>query len=369
MIVKNEAERLRSSIESFREHADEIVVVDNGSTDATVEIARSMGARLDFNHGDFSSARNAALQLARGRFRLMIDADEIMVEDTWPNLDAFLREERYRVGRICQRSETGDGVVDTWVTRVCANDPGIHYEGSIHEQLVGDGSIGDTGLVVLHSGYLPREMAKKGTIARNLRLLKVAIEHHPGDPYLHFQLGRALVLAKDDHEALAHFEIARANVGPNTSFTPSLARELGYLLRQLGQTRKALEVVRLFQSQYCDYTDLFFLEGLCHMDLGNAPAMVRAFNRCLQLGEPKRYPTVRGVGTFRCYFNLGLYFELAGDVNSAIHHYDLALAADPSFAPAGLRRSLLGAPYGRRAQRGRSIAVGPRRPSMNDTSG
>jgi len=71
--------------------------------------------------------------------------------------------------------------------------------------------------------------------------------------------------------------------------------------------------------------------------------MVRAFNRCLQLGEPKRYPTVRGVGTFRCYFNLGLYFELAGDVNSAIHHYDLALAADPSFAPAGLRRSLLGA--------------------------
>ena len=78
MIVRDEESRLPACLESIRPAVDEIVIVDTGSTDRTVEIARSFGARVEVHpwQGDFSQARNIALELACGTWILYIDADE-----------------------------------------------------------------------------------------------------------------------------------------------------------------------------------------------------------------------------------------------------------------------------------------------------
>jgi len=78
MIVKNEQERLAHSLESVQGLVDEIVVVDTGSTDRTVEIARAHGARVEFFPWgeDFAAARNAALGFCTGEWILVLDADE-----------------------------------------------------------------------------------------------------------------------------------------------------------------------------------------------------------------------------------------------------------------------------------------------------
>lgn len=78
MIVRNEAETLARCLRSVQGAADEIIVVDTGSTDSTPSIARSFGARIiRFPWtGDFAAARNAGLDVARGTWILVLDADE-----------------------------------------------------------------------------------------------------------------------------------------------------------------------------------------------------------------------------------------------------------------------------------------------------
>src|SRR5579883_1951392 len=78
IIVKNEERHLPECLSSLAGLVDEIVIVDTGSTDRTREIAASAGARIfDFPWmGDFSAARNHALNQVRGDWTLYIDADE-----------------------------------------------------------------------------------------------------------------------------------------------------------------------------------------------------------------------------------------------------------------------------------------------------
>src|ERR1700722_6294832 len=78
LIVKNEEKFLGSCLRSLKGLADEVVVVDTGSTDRTTDIAIAEGARLYHRPwtGDFSAARNEALNLARGDWILYVDAEE-----------------------------------------------------------------------------------------------------------------------------------------------------------------------------------------------------------------------------------------------------------------------------------------------------
>ncbi|MGO9882155.1 MAG: glycosyltransferase family 2 protein, partial [Solirubrobacteraceae bacterium] len=78
LIVRDESRVLSDCLASIREIVDEIVVVDTGSVDDSVEIARRYGARVIHHpwRDDFAQARNAALDAARGEWILYIDADE-----------------------------------------------------------------------------------------------------------------------------------------------------------------------------------------------------------------------------------------------------------------------------------------------------
>ena len=76
MIVRNEEARLAGCLASVREFADEMVVVDTGSTDATIAVAEAAGARVEQVEwpGDFAPARNTALTFLNGDWVLVLDA-------------------------------------------------------------------------------------------------------------------------------------------------------------------------------------------------------------------------------------------------------------------------------------------------------
>ena len=83
MIAKNEAGFIGDCLQSVKDVADQIIVVDTGSTDETVEIAKGHGAELHHMKwgDDFSAARNKALAHARGSWILFIDADEELMPE------------------------------------------------------------------------------------------------------------------------------------------------------------------------------------------------------------------------------------------------------------------------------------------------
>ena len=86
IIVKNEAALLGRCLNSIKSAADEIVVVDTGSTDNTVEIAESMGAKVVCTQwrDDFAWARNISIEHATGSWILWLDADDVVPPESLP---------------------------------------------------------------------------------------------------------------------------------------------------------------------------------------------------------------------------------------------------------------------------------------------
>lgn len=78
ILTKNEERNIAQTIRSVQGIADEIILADSGSTDRTVEIAKELGARVEFRawDGDFAAQRNFSLAQARSDWVLFLDADE-----------------------------------------------------------------------------------------------------------------------------------------------------------------------------------------------------------------------------------------------------------------------------------------------------
>ena len=102
MIVRDEEDNLPACLASAAGLFDEIVVVDTGSTDRTVEIARRFGARVfDFVWvDDFAAARNAALARATGDYAFWLDADDVLDPPQRDRLQALLAASTRRRGGL-----------------------------------------------------------------------------------------------------------------------------------------------------------------------------------------------------------------------------------------------------------------------------
>jgi len=186
MIVKDEEKCLAECLDSIKGVADEIVIVDTGSIDETVKIARCYTDKVYFHEweDDFSKARNQSLSYCTGDWILQIDADEELVERDIPILQEGLRRlaDRPEIDRVMVAllSEVrGGNVSRSFFPRLFRRD-GCHYEGIVHNQLIGSGgSIANLPVRIVHHGYnLPdAEMQKK--IARTEGLLRKQLEADP----------------------------------------------------------------------------------------------------------------------------------------------------------------------------------------------
>lgn len=201
MIVKNEERNLPRCLESVRGVADEIVVVDTGSEDATPRIAASRGAVLLHHRWqeDFAAARNVGLERATGDWILVLDADEELEAGTRGRLRQEVAGTSADGLQMVVRSLAPEGDLqrydDISITRLFRNRPEYRYEQPIHEQIrpaierLG-GRIEESDLMILHYGYArPLAQGTESRALRNLRLLERALANSPDDPYLHFQLG------------------------------------------------------------------------------------------------------------------------------------------------------------------------------------
>jgi glycosyltransferase involved in cell wall biosynthesis len=226
-IVKNEEKYIKKSIDKVKELLNplEILVVDTGSTDRTVEIALKSGARVEHYEWvhDYSKARNFALKMAKNDMILFLDADEIPYQADLGKIKRGIATYPQAIGRItrqnyCYSSDDKKSIVTDKTERLF--DRRIYkYEDAVHEQVVkrnkGKMEAYLLPLVVKHYGYLQsREKLVEKAEYYNSILFR-ELKKKPNDPYILFQLGQSYRMIGDNKKALEYFIKSLQN-NPNT---------------------------------------------------------------------------------------------------------------------------------------------------------
>lgn len=361
LIVKNEERTLGGCLRSLRTFVDEVVVVDTGSTDTTIALARDLGAKVHQTRwtNDFSAARNLSLEHATQPFILVIDADERLLAQSAPRLRSFCAAASApgtcvvrNVLASTSSAASGDSAYSS--LRVFPNTPEYRYHGRVHEQVLRAGAAPiatPTGVELIHLGYESTLASGKDRVARNLELLELELRDRPGDPYVLYQIGRTCVVGGDHQRAvqslLASFATLKGVAQPPL-YLSAVLLQLTFAWLGLRQLRPTLDVLSLATDLYPDFTDLYFAYGTALLELAEpTPARLhdirQAFEYCLQLGEPDptRYESVAGVGSYRALHNLATFHEVTGNTTAARDHY--RRAADFGFEPARARLRALAA--------------------------
>lgn len=190
MIAKNEEHNLPRCLDSVRDLAGECIVVDTGSTDATPHIAARYGAEVipfDFKAVDFAAARNHAIARARGRWILMLDADETLDAASAPVIERLVglnENAGYFLERHNHSSDSETPTTD-YVVRLFPNQPNYRYRGRVHETvdasiLSGGGRLRKSGIRIDHNFSSDRE-ARRRKNHWYIEILKEEIAADPGD--------------------------------------------------------------------------------------------------------------------------------------------------------------------------------------------
>lgn len=347
MIVKDEEELLPQCLASVQGAVDEMIVVDTGSSDRSVQIAQQHGAVVvPFEWcDDFAAARNAGLEQASGDWILFLDADEA--------LDGAAREQirSWTAVSGCDglflniHNYTGTGQQGATVNpvlRLFRNAPGHRFEGRIHEQIAAaicrgnpEAAFHVTDMVIHHYGYQTAIVESKDKVNRNVRLLQQAVEEEPDQPFHHYNLGVEYLRVGEAERALETFGVARMGIDPAvTSYAHLLFKYEVRCLQHLNRWQEALDRIDAALELFPEYTDLMHHRGVCADALGDTDRAEYSFREAVRMGPPPPvYHTEEGMGTYQTWYTLGRLLEGRADLEGAVDAYVEAVRAKSSLLP------------------------------------
>lgn len=351
MIVRDEEEHLARCLSSVQGVVDEIVIVDTGSVDRSVEIAEGFGARVLHEHwaGDFAAPRNTGIEAATGDWILVLDADEELIDGA--RLRDLLHEEG--IEGYCLREvnfigeERGIESVVNSAFRLFRNRPAYRYSGALHEQIMGTvdptggGCTRFVGVEIHHYGYLePTSRAKEKT-ARNMAIVMEEVRRTPTDSFTLFNAGVEYQRVGRFEEALDYFRASFSELASLKAYFASLlVRNIVASLNSLERWDEALEVLADALEAYPDFTDLHYLQGQIHSSRREYRAAVKSFRRAIDLGDHggDRYLAQAGMGSFYSWHSLGVLHEMMGDLHEAVRCQRNAIRAANGYYAAPVMR-------------------------------
>ena len=235
-IMKNEISHVEAWLDNVRVFAQEIIVVDTGSTDGTNEfLAKQFDVKLisyEWQH-DFAQAKNVALQEATGDWLIFTDADEFFFQPV--NIIEYLRQLNKQSSDIdvvfCPidniDADSNNEIINSDVVpRIIRNHVGIKYMGAVHEQLTKGREpwqdvkyvVADRQLAIRHTGYSTKVIPFK--YQRNYEILQQVMgKSHKPEMYYGFLSESLLGLAKYQ-EALEYAILAM-----ESPYQPAIQKE------------------------------------------------------------------------------------------------------------------------------------------------
>jgi len=315
MIVKDEEQMLPQCLEAVAEFVDELIVVDTGSTDRTVEIAESFGAKV-LHHawtGDFSEARNIGFDAATCDWKMFLDADEVLVDGEGPKLRALLGHTWREAIYLVETNYTGDmdhgTSVDHNALRIFKNRPEYRFRDRIHEQIAYSLPVIPERLEVSqvridHFGYLGVVREERDKSRRNIELLQQQIEEGNTGPFVRFNLGSEHMAIDEPEAALEEFRVAweLLEADPDRAkypYFPSLASRYLRALRHCGHFDEVATTGDLVLKLLPGFTDVVLEQADTLQTAGDTEAAEARYRDAIAMGDaPTQYAGSRGAGSF-----------------------------------------------------------------------
>jgi len=342
MIVKDEEVSLPQCLKSIKDVVDEIVVVDTGSSDRTLEVAADFGARV-YHFAwcqDFSAARNEALKYVQGDWVLVLDADEVLTPEIVPKLKQAIESDRHLVINLVRQEIGASQSPYSLVSRLFRHHPAVYFSRPYHAMV--DDSVAQllqrepewqigylAEVAILHDGYQPKAIAARDKFAKAQAAMEAFLATHPTDPYVCSKLGALYVQTGKISQGIELLERGLAATQPQAD--ASIVYELHY---HLGNAYTRLPNLRQALGHYQTATQQPILPKLklgAYNNMGNLfmaatdwKSAKTAYETSVQI-DPEF-----AVGTY----NLGMALKAMGCFTEAIAAYQKAIELKSDYAEA-----------------------------------
>jgi tetratricopeptide (TPR) repeat protein len=349
MIVRDEQQMLSRCLSAVADAVDEIVVVDTGSSDASIETARSFGARVIEHEwtGSFAAARNVSFDAASGDWVMYLDADELLVREDVMLLRSLTGRTWREAFYLYEIHYTGDEEDGTAVTqnalRVFRNRPEYRFEGRLHEQVAQclpgylPERIEATNVRVEHFGYISVVRDTREKSRRNIELLRLQEAESEPTPFMHFNLGCEYAAGGDRAAALVEFERAwemleQSPDRESYKFAPALLSRLVKALRVCGRPRDARRLAERGLERFPGFTDLVLEQARVAIALGERDRAIELCERCIEMGDaPRRYTATVGCGSYLPRIHLAELRRADGELEQTIELLEQCVREHPRF--------------------------------------
>lgn len=207
IIAKNEEKDIKMCVESLLKTCDEVVFVDTGSTDSTIEIVEEMGIKVHHFkwNNDFSAARNFAVEKAKGQWILFLDADEYILNKNKDKFKEMIKLAKDYDGILLEIKNIGENeeIQSSFKNVRLFRKKDIRYKNKIHENPIRlDGKqmkVLDiaNSISIIHTGYTKEKNLIKKRYERNLKLLFEELEIKPNDSLIYWYIAETYQLNED----------------------------------------------------------------------------------------------------------------------------------------------------------------------------
>ncbi|MEG1828416.1 MAG: glycosyltransferase [Cellulosilyticaceae bacterium] len=281
LIAKNEQHTIGNCLKSLQSIANEIIVVDTGSTDDTIHIATSYGAKVIHTiwEDDFSKARNLSLTQATQDWILIIDCDEVIPQNqvaffkAFLDLDTSFQAFQFKVHNLIKGQINSSAIV----LRLFRNNPLFQFSGKMHEQIspsiltaYGQNAIGLLDCYLDHYGYDDDFASQQQKSDRNLSLL-LHYKEEEKDGYYYFVLGNEYSRLHQLEEAAKCYALSLQHTDYEKHqdiYYPYLLINLASIYYAFGDYDKSLKLCHQGEIQLPHFQDLYMTTALCYYSMG-----------------------------------------------------------------------------------------------------
>ena len=302
MIVKDEEKNINRCLDSVKKISDEIIIVDTGSTDRTIEICKNYYAKIIKHkwNNDFSEARNISINYATKDYILFLDADEEIPKEDLIKIKNLLSSKNLSEGyflrliNIINKIEVGDYTV----FRLFKNNKNYKFKGKIHEQIANSiqkynkyNCFKFLDIRIFHYGYDPNTTDIQSKYKRNINILK-SYEEKEKDTYYYYILGNEYSRIKEFENAIASYEkaINELDMKYNYIFYPCLILNTVKAYSNTKQFYKSLRFIENVKATTPNFKDLYFMECLAYIECGNVSKALESINNYINCPFEKKYP-------------------------------------------------------------------------------